>query len=60
MVQVIYPKYPGLFFICKNCGAIVRYEVNDVYGQFVYCPQCRMPNEVQLDKEYDGVVKEEK
>lgn len=57
-MQVLYPTYPGLLAICDGCGCLLRYTLSDIYGKIIYCPQCKTPTEVSLEREYDGIVKE--
>lgn len=59
-MEVLYPKFPGLLAICDKCGALLRYVPQDVYGQVVYCPLCKNAIEVPIDKNYDGVIKDDK
>ena len=60
-MNVLSTKYPGLWFICEQCGAVVAnikdeeiYEKNDVY-----CPICHFKNQIAFDKKYEGIIKEE-
>lgn len=54
---VLSRKFPGLTIICKNCGALLKYEESDIYGKnLVYCPLCKTANEVNYDKNYNGVI----
>lgn len=53
-------KHPGRILICENCGALLGYQDSDVYGNLVYCPLCKKDNKIDYDKNYDGIVKEEK
>ena len=57
-MRVLSPKYPGLTVICSNCGALLAYNRDDVYGDSIYCPQCKAKTVVPLLKDYDGSVKE--
>lgn len=59
-MQVLFPKYPGLLVICSGCGALLQYTPKDIYGTVIYCPQCKATTEVPMNKEYDGIIKEEK
>lgn len=52
--------YPGLILICEGCGALLGYKPADIYGNLVYCPICKHANAVNIDKNYDGIIKEEK
>lgn len=37
------------------------YDKTDIYGNnLVYCPICREANAIDYDRNYDGIVKEEK
>ena len=57
---VLSPKYPGLFFICEQCGALVGdVRPNEIYeNNNVYCPICHWINKLQYDSTYNGEVKE--
>ncbi len=59
-MEVISQKFPGLLLICQECGALLGYKMSDIYGNLVYCPLCKAANTVETDKNYDGIVKEEK
>lgn len=60
-MEVIYPKYPGRILLCGGCGAILHYENSDIYGaNLVYCPICKFQNVIEYDKNYDGIITEEK
>ena len=53
-------KYPGRILICQNCGALLGYNEHDIYGNDVYCPICKQKNSIDYDKNYDGIIKEDK
>lgn len=56
-MQVIYPKCAGLVHICKFCGAILKYEPQDIFeGKYIYCPLCKEKQECALQLNYDGLV----
>ena len=59
-MQVITKSYPGLIVCCSGCGALLKYSPADVYGQVIYCPLCKASTEVALNKDYNGLIKEEK
>ena len=59
-MQILFPKYPGLLAICNGCGALLQYTPKDIYGTVIYCPKCKTAIEVPMNKEYDGIIKEEK
>lgn len=61
-MQVVYRRYPGLWFICQQCGALmVDVQLSDIYNDSdVYCPCCKFKNTLPLNKNYDGVVKNDK
>jgi DNA-directed RNA polymerase subunit M/transcription elongation factor TFIIS len=60
-MQVLSPTFPGLILICEQCGALLSYNKTDIYGaNLVYCPLCKHANEIEYDKNYDGIVTEEK
>ncbi len=58
---VLSNKHPGIMIICQGCGGVLaNIQKSDVYGaNLVYCPLCRHANEIEYDKNYDGIVKEE-
>lgn len=60
-MQVIFTKYPGLWFICQQCGAVVvDIKDNEIYNDSdVYCPCCRFKNTLSLNKNYDGIIKKQ-
>ena len=57
---ILSEKFPGRILICGNCGCLFAYNENDIYGQDVYCPLCKARNTIDYDKNYDGIIKEEK
>ena len=57
---VLSEKFPGRILICQNCGALLAYNSGDIYGDLVYCPLCKFANKIDFDKNYDGIIKEEK
>lgn len=60
-MQVISQVFPGLILICQKCGALLSYNKSDIYGaNLVYCPLCKHANEIEYDKNYDGIIMEEK
>lgn len=60
MVEIIYPKFPGRILICYNCNALLAYKEEDIYSKnIVYCPVCKCSNEIEYNKEYNGIVVEE-
>lgn len=61
-MEVLSQKYPGIMIICQGCGAVLaNIQKGDIYGaNLVYCPICKHANEIEFDKNYDGVVMEEK
>lgn len=59
-MEVLYPKFPGLLAICEGCSALLHYTPKDIYGNVIYCPLCKAAIEVPFDKNYDGLIKEEK
>ena len=61
-MQVVFKGYPGLWFICEQCGALmIDVQDNEIYNDSdVYCPCCRFKNTLPLNKNYDGIVTEEK
>lgn len=59
-MEILSPKYPGRILICDKCGALLAYNNADIYGDLVYCPLCKNGNQIEFDKNYDGIVIEEK
>lgn len=61
-MEVLSQKYPGIMIICQGCGAVLaNIQRSDIYGaNLVYCPLCKHANEIEYDKNYDGIVMEEK
>ena len=60
-MEVLYPKYPGRIVICSSCGALLgNIKEQDIYGSNVYCPLCKQPTAIDYDKNYDGIIKEQK
>lgn len=61
-MEVISTKYPGLFFICQQCGALcANVQENEIYeDNAVYCAVCHFKNTLPYSKKYDGVVRENK
>ena len=55
-------KHPGIMIVCQGCGAVLAdIQKSDVYGaNLVYCPLCRFQNLLEYDKNYDGIITEEK
>ena len=59
-MQVLTKSYPGLIICCSKCGALLSYQVADIYSNMIYCPLCKGSTEVPLDKNYNGLIKEKK
>lgn len=59
-MMVISKTYPGLTIYCSGCGALLAYTPADIYGNVIYCPICKTDTEVSFDKNYNGLIKEEK
>ena len=59
MVHLLLKPMPLLYFICQNCYALISYGIDDVYQGKIMCPSCSTWNTVHLNKDYDGVIKEE-
>lgn len=57
-MTVLSKNYPGLTCVCERCGALLAYELSDIYGDLVYCPICKNANQVLIDKNYDGRIDE--
>lgn len=58
-MEVLSTKFPGIFFICEQCGALcANVQENEIYENcYVYCPVCKTKNLLPLDKAYDGIIK---
>jgi len=59
---VLSEKYVGLFCICEGCGALIaKIQPSDIYADnLLYCPLCKHQNKLNYNKNYDGIVKENK
>ena len=58
-MQVLSPTFPGRILICDRCGALLAYNNSDIYGaNLIYCPICKNANEIDFDKNYNGVVED--
>ena len=59
-MDILSPKYPGIWFICEQCGALIgNVKESEIYNNSdVYCPICKFKNTLPLNKNYDGTVKE--
>ena len=59
---VLSEKYPGILIICEKCGAVLAaIKSSDIYGEnLVYCPLCKFANQINYNKNYDGIVQEDK
>lgn len=57
-MEVLSQKYPGIMIICQGCGAVLaNIQKGDIYGaNLVYCPLCKHANEIEFDKNYDGII----
>lgn len=49
-MEVLSQKYPGLYFICTGCGALIAHvQKNEIYEkQYVYCPICKTKNNLEI------------
>ena len=59
-MKIISKTFPGITICCSGCGALLAYTSADIYGNVIYCPICKATTEVPFDKNYDGLVKEDK
>lgn len=59
-MQVLFPQYPGRIVICSYCGALLAYNDNDIYDSIVYCPLCKQPTHIDYNKNYNGVIENDK
>lgn len=61
-MDVLSTKYPGIFFVCEQCGALcANVRENEIYeDNAVYCMVCHFKNILPYSKKYDGVVQENK
>ena len=58
---VLSPQFVGRILICNNCGAVLAYNDQDIYGKnILYCPICKHQHFLDYDKEYNGIITEEK
>lgn len=60
-MEILSSKYPGIWFICEQCGALIgNVKDNEIYNDNdVYCPCCKFKNTLSLNKNYDGIVKKQ-
>lgn len=61
-MEVLSQKYPGIILICQNCGCLMgNIKPSDIYANnLVYCPLCKFQNILEYNKNYDGIITEEK
>ena len=60
MIQALLNKMPLLYFVCGNCYALIKYNIQDVpLSQQIKCPVCGEPNKVNFNPSYQGVVRME-
>ena len=61
-MEILSKKYPGIYFICDQCGALIGHvKQTEVYNKNdVYCPICKWKNTLEYDKNYEGIMTEEK
>ena len=58
---VLSKKCIGKIQECPECGAVLGYDVGDIYeNKYLYCPVCKAKILSRLDLSYNGVIKEEK
>ena len=58
---VLSQKCIGKIQECPECGAVLGYDVGDIYeNKYLYCPVCKAKILSRLDLSYNGVIKEEK
>lgn len=59
-MEVLSQKYPGIYFICDQCGALVgNVKQEEIYEEnSVYCPICHWRNFLIYNKNYNGINKE--
>ena len=57
-MEILSPRFPGIYFICEQCGAVIaNVKENEIYNEHdVYCPICKFKNELNYSKSYDGIV----
>lgn len=60
-MNILSPKYPGIWFICEQCRALIgNVKESEIYNNSdVYCPICKFKNTLPFNKNYDGIVKEQ-
>ena len=58
-MEILSQKYPGLYFICEQCGGMIgNVKNNEIYeGNCVYCPICHWKNKLEYNTNYDGIIK---
>ena len=60
-MRLLDQRYFGSIARCYECGAVIAYNVKDVYDDcYIYCPQCKNKIKILFSYKYDGLVREEK
>ena len=60
-MKIISPVFPGRIAICPTCGVLLGdIKDSDIYGQDIYCLVCKQKIPIDYDKNYDGIIKENK
>ena len=61
-MKVLSNKYPGLFFVCEQCFALIgNIHENEIYeNEYAYCPICHNKQKLEYNKSYNGIIQENK
>lgn len=61
-MEVLSNKYVGIICICEECGSfLANIQESDICAEnIVYCPVCKHGNHILYNKNYDGIVQENK
>ena len=56
-MKLLDARYFGSIARCDQCGAVLGYNIADVYDDcYVYCPQCKNKIKILFSYKYDGLV----
>lgn len=56
-MKLLNNRYFGSIARCDQCGAIIGYNIGDVYDDcYIYCPQCKNKIKILFSYKYDGLV----
>ena len=57
---ILSTRYYGQICRCNACGCIIGYNPNDmIEGHYLKCPQCSFKIWINMDLNYDGIIREE-